>query len=152
MADEKKETRELLDLRIEYFLEKIQHAKGEELECYRKILETLCKAKNESDKNDFDYDDKYNRRVMEDAHHDAEMEIKQQEIAVKKEELEFRKSQEKNQNIRTWITVGGSLLGVALGWTFSFIAQRNYQIWETNGGIPTSLFFKSLISKQVPKI
>lgn len=129
-------TRELLDKAIEAGFSDLSSADEARQEIAVDNVVNLYKLKIEEDRNIWDSNEKYDRRVMEEESHDRETELKEKQM--------------KEQSLDRWINVG-----VQAGLTlFSIIA---YNCWFNRGlkfnetGTITDPMTKNLLSKMLPK-
>ena len=135
--------RELLENRLATDFELLDNAKGEERAKLIEDISALYKLKIEEDKNDLDYDDRYNKRLQENERLDKECEFK-------KQELELKSKEEKNRTrvglITAAVTFGVALMGNMF---YSFWYHKGLKFEET--GTVATHQTKNLESKMVPR-
>lgn len=135
--------RDLLESRLATDFENLDNVKGEERKNLINDIAALYKLKVEEEKVDADFDDKYNRRQMEEEHFKKECELKQKE-------LELRSKQEKHNWI-IGLTTAGVTAAIALaGNIFYSIWYHKGLKFEETGTVSTHQT-KNLESKMVPK-
>lgn len=149
-------TRGLLENEIEAMFEDLSNLEtgSEEKKSAVGDLEKLYKLKIEEYKNNWDYDEKYERRVMENEQHQRDNELKEKQITgeaeTRERELVLKENQLKEQKLDRWVN-----LGIQVGLTCVSIFA--YDRWFRRGlkfeetGTVTSPMTKNLLSKMLPK-
>lgn len=135
--------RELLENRLATDFELLDNAEGEEREKLIEDISALYKLKIEEDKNDLDYDDRYNKRLQEKERLDKECKFKNQE-------LELRSKEEKNRTRVGLITAGVTAAIALMGNVFYSIWYHKGLKFEETGTVATHQT-KNLESKMVPR-
>ena len=106
-------------------------------------LVKLYRLKIDEDRNNWDFDEKYNRRIMED-------EQRKEEFEIHKKESKIKEIQMKEQKIDRWINVGIQV-GLTLAGLIAYDCwYRRGLIFEETGTI-TSPMTRNLMSKMLPK-
>ena len=116
-------------------------------------LNDLYKLKIEEIKNDWEYDEKYNRRIMEETQHQLDGQLKEKQIdgeaRDRERDLDLREAQLKDQTIERYfkygVEVGLALitLGFYSGWM-----KKGFKFEET--GTFTSKTFMGLVNRFRP--
>lgn len=109
-------------------------------------LVALYKLKIDEEKIDVDADEKYNRRVMEDEHHQTDVEMRKDEIIT---ERNLKQNAINEQRKDRWITAGTTLITTVLGLVAYNTWFRKGLKFEETGTI-TSPIIKNLLSKMIP--
>lgn len=137
-------SRDLLEERIEASFSEFDEATGEKRKAIMEDIKELYKLKIEEDKADLDYDDKYNRRLMEHDHFETECKIKEKELKLKEK-------QNRDQKILGWITAGVTLGNLLIG-VFAYNKWDKRHLFFEEHGTQTTPEGKNLTAKMLPKI
>jgi len=114
---------------------------------------TLYKSKIEMTRCEEEYQDKYDRRVMEDGHHQAEMILKEkqlhEDVVAREREMESKKEDTDNENKHRYIRYGLEAAGIVLPMAFYAVWMHKGLRFEEKGTL-TSPVFRSLWSRFKP--
>lgn len=117
-------------------------------------LVKLYRLRIDDDRNAWDFDEKYNRRIMENEQHQLDGQLREKQIDgeadSRERELELKKAQMREQSLDRWINVGIQVgLGLVGIFAYDCWYRRGLKFEET--GTITAPMTKNLLSKMLPR-